>query len=344
MYMSSLPRWDFFWCRALLGLAIMLCVGCVPKRLDYYPTPPAAESRIYPSVKTEPPCQCSTRYLSTNRFKRVLIVVLENKNYAEVIKNPYFRDLAQSGAHFTNFHGLVLPSYSNYMAMIAGTEVESHHDVQQTYDICSIGDLLSAKETNLRWKNYAEGYPGTTTCFLEDRFVEAFVDDQKIDGQKTAYHYARKHVPFLSLASVQKNDCRNVVNAREFERDRLAGTLPEFALFTPDMDNDAHDTDIPTAAKWLQGFLGPLQKDKAFWQETLTIVTFDESDTDDSPDGPNHIYTVFLGDMVKKSGADKGIAGNYNHYNVLRTIEENFGLCSLGSGDGGARPIDNIWR
>src|SRR5437588_318918 len=86
---------------------------------------------------------------------------------------------------------------------------------------------------------------------------------------------------------------------------------------------------IPTAAsRWLQGFLEPdwnngepLWKHKAF-MDTLIVVTFDES-YDTSPEAGNHIYTVFLGSMVQHR--PEGIPDNYNHYNVLRTIEENFG-------------------
>ena len=40
----------------------------------------------------------------------------------------------------------------------------------------------------------------------------------------------------------------------------------------------------------------------------------------------------------------KTILDNYNHYNVLRTIEENFGLCPLGEGDIGAKPITSVWK
>jgi len=34
----------------------------------------------------------------------------------------------------------------------------------------------------------------------------------------------------------------------------------------------------------------------------------------------------------------------YDHFNVLRTIEQNFGVGQLGDGDGRATPISDIWR
>ena len=38
------------------------------------------------------------------------------------------------------------------------------------------------------------------------------------------------------------------------------------------------------------------------------------------------------------------IPGRHDHYDVLRMIEDNFGLCTLAGGDGAARPITGIWK
>jgi hypothetical protein len=67
------------------------------------------------------------------------------------------------------------------------------------------------------------------------------------------------------------------------------------------------------------------------------IVTFDESEGDEKDE---RIYTVFLGDMVKNRTVDR----EYNHYRVLKTIEENFGLPPLNSGDTNAAPITEAWK
>jgi hypothetical protein len=70
---------------------------------------------------------------------------------------------------------------------------------------------------------------------------------------------------------------------------------------------------------------------------TLVIVTYDESEGDDKND---RIYTVFLGDMVKSQTISK----EYNHYSVLRTIEDNFSLPQLNSGDANAASITEAWK
>jgi len=54
----------------------------------------------------------------------------------------------------------------------------------------------------------------------------------------------------------------------------------------------------------------------------------------------DRIYTVFLGDMVKNQTVDK----EYDHYGVLKTIEDKFGLPPLNSGDANAAPITEAWK
>jgi acid phosphatase len=74
-------------------------------------------------------------------------------------------------------------------------------------------------------------------------------------------------------------------------------------------------------------------------KRTLVIVTFDESEGNNKPE---RIYTVFLGSMVKP----QEVTAPYNHYSVLRTIEDNFGLDPIHkeSGDGTSSVITGIWK
>jgi acid phosphatase len=72
-------------------------------------------------------------------------------------------------------------------------------------------------------------------------------------------------------------------------------------------------------------------------KDTLIIVTFDESATLSN----NHIVTLFLGPMVKKGYRENGC---YDEYNVLRTIEDNFGIGTLGAEDEKSAPIVNVWN
>lgn len=267
--------------------------------------------------------QNASEKVSKRHFERVLIIVLENKGEREVIANKFFKELADKGTYFSNFHGLFHPSYSNYLAMVSGRKIETQFDRQQDIPgtTTTIGDLIS-------WKNYAEGYPADGKCHFSSEFI----------GK-----YARKHVPFMSFMAhhpKREVECRNIVPGEQFLIDWKANNLPKYSFYTPDMDHDAHDLPLGAAEIWLKGFLNPLLDDAQRMRETLIVVTFDES-AEQSAQGGNHIYTVFLGGMVE---AGKKVESNYNHYNVLKTIEDNFDLRPMADGDGRAKPITEAWK
>jgi len=78
---------------------------------------------------------------------------------------------------------------------------------------------------------------------------------------------------------------------------------------------------------------------------TLVVVTWDEADYDAEKydteyDGQNQIYTVLLGDMITPGTS---IETPYNHFSLLKTIENNFGLGSLNKNDKDANWFRSLW-
>ncbi len=288
-------------------------------------------------------------------FDHVLIVVLENQDYESAMKDDLLKSLAQKGAVFSNFENLFHDSYPNYLAMIAGSDFGVHSprllsDMQRNFGDDpkhkTIGDLLD-------WKNYAEDYPASPTA------EKPFLGDHK--GR-----YVRRHVPFLSFGKVQSSSFHNVVAVNthdpnnafvadigSFIADPDKNRLPEYIFYTPNLDDDGHDptsdpaVGLKKATDWLRTFLVTwLHFDDQTWQpkdeqlkRTLVIVTFDESEERHQPE---RIYTVFLGAMVKPQEVPTAC----NHYSVLRTIEDNFGLRPIHaqSGDGAASVINGVWK
>jgi len=249
-------------------------------------------------------------------FDRVLIIVLENQDYGDAVRDAYLESLGKRGALLTGYHGLSHPSYNNYLGLVAGRVFDMEGDEQQTLDGPTVADLLEAR--GLRWKAYAEGFPGH--CF-----TGAFKG-----------RYARKHMPFLSFRAIQANParCARIVNASQFRRDRA--NPPDYALYVPDQYDDGHDTGLAYASSWLKGFLEPLLADPAYMKGTLVAVTFDESRTGLF----NHIYTVLLGAMVRPGSRNDR---RLDHFSLLRTIEMNFGLGAMAEGDREATPIEEVW-
>ena len=89
---------------------------------------------------------------------------------------------------------------------------------------------------------------------------------------------------------------------------------------------------MDTAAKWLTGFLNTVMPDPKFMNNTLVVVTFDEDDNTVA----NHIFTILLGPLVPKHAVNDS---PYNHFSLLRTVEDNFGVGNLGRRDANAVPI-----
>jgi len=109
--------------------------------------------------------------------------------------------------------------------------------------------------------------------------------------------------------------------------------LPTLSFVVPDLCNDMHDCPVSTGDTWARKNLdGYVQ-----WARThhsLLILTFDEDDRI----GGNRIPTVFVGQGVRAGDQGERI----DHYRVLRTLEDMYGLAALG--DAGSRePITDIW-
>ena len=96
------------------------------------------------------------------------------------------------------------------------------------------------------------------------------------------------------------------------------------------------------SSAWLEKRFSQLLDDNTFRRDVLLVITFDENSRNWPylTERPNKVYTVLYGDAV----ATGTYADIYSHYDLLRTIEENFGTKPMADGDGNARPIAGVWR
>jgi acid phosphatase len=327
----------------LTALLVLLC-GLTPAQstqTDQSQSQPQITKS--PEGKSEEAARAATR-AKARHFDRVVIIVLENADYERALQDPNLTALAARGASFTNFHALFHPSYPNYLAMIAGTDFGVHRggsfvgDKQVNFPDDSghktIADRLIA--AGLDFKQYAEELPPDTCPW---NFSGLHVSDGR-------GNYVRRHVPFLSFREVQEKLCDRVIRVDSsrsdifFVADAKKG-LVAYSFYTPNMNHDGHDTTVQVAGAWVRKFL-----DDTFPEElrpgTLVVVTFDESGGNED----NRIFTLFLGDMVKDASQQDPavLKRHYTHYNVLRTIEDNFGLEPLTTNDRAASPITDIWK
>lgn len=251
-------------------------------------------------------------------FARIFIVTLENTDYEAALAQPYLKALAARGALLTSFYAVARPSQPNYFAQIAGAPLVRDNGLHNLSE-SNLVDLLEA--AGIAWKTYQEDYPGN--CFA---------------GAGYRNLYARKHNPFISFDSIRTDParCGKIVDAREVDADIAAEALPAYSYYTPNLLNDGHDTGVAYAATWLEQFLEPKLAEPAFADGTLVVVTFDEAS---GASRDNHIYTALVGPVVRAGTVDPT---HYTHYSLLRTIEDNFDLGSLGRNDQDAAPFAQV--
>jgi hypothetical protein len=255
-------------------------------------------------------------------IKRIIILILENEDMTETYSNPVIQDLLPISSYFPNFRAIYRPSQPNYIALVSGSNfginTNDNYDISDT----SIADLL--EDHGKDWATYAEDYPGN--CFLGAEVNNSL--------------YTRKHNPFISFTNITQDPirCAKIKDSSTFFSDWEDGKLPEFSLYIPNNKNNGHDTDITYSANWLKEKFVKNLKDQQLMQDTLFILTFDEGKLSTPI---NKIFTLFIGPQVKD---DYLVPQCYDHFSLLRTIEEIWSLGSLNRNDIQADIIEDVWE
>jgi len=240
------------------------------------------------------------------------VVVLENKSYDQVVgrpEAPFLNSLEHSAAVFTQSYAVTHPSQPNYLALFSGSSQGIADDsCPHTFGTPNLGrSLLDAGHT---FTGYSEDLPsaGFAGC--------------SVGG------YARKHNPWADFANLPAS-----VNQPLSALPANFATLPTVSFVIPNLAHDLHDGTLAQADTWLQEHLGAY----AAWapkHNSLLVITNDEDDFTDV----NRIATLIAGAHV--------VPGHYSqhidHYALLRTIEDAFGLPPLGA-SAQAAPITGIW-
>ncbi|SEO26245.1 alkaline phosphatase family protein [Actinacidiphila rubida] len=247
----------------------------------------------------------------------VVVVVMENHAYSQVIGSssaPYINNtLKAGGANLTQSHAITHPSQPNYYALFSGSTQGVTDDSCVTPGFSSAANLGSEViAAGQSWGSYNETLPsqGSTTC--------------------KSGNYAQKHNPWFGFSNVPTNTAKTFA---QFPTDY--STLPKMSFVTPNLCSDMHDCSVSTGDTWIKNNLGAY----ATWAKThnsVLVVTFDE---DNSLSG-NRIPTVFYGQPVT-AGSSNGTT--YNHYNLLRTLEDLAGTSTHAGQAASASDITGIW-
>ncbi len=259
-------------------------------------------------------------------FQHVVVVLLENESYSEVVGSPEapeLNGLARQYGLLTNFFAVAHPSLPNYLALVSGsTQGVTTEDCEGCeFPGRTIADSID--ESNRTWKVYAEGLPA--------RGFRGAASGQ----------YVRRHNPFMYFGDVVGSPDRldRIAPLSEFSHDLATGNLPSFSFVVPGLCNSVHDCSLAQGDSWVGSFVKPLLASDQM-KDSVVFVTFDESESEDIESGGGHIPLFVLGPLVK-SGARSSV--RVTHYGLLRTIEDAWNLPPLGR-SATAKPITGIWR
>ena len=261
-----------------------------------------------------PPLHQNATRLPASAGSHVAVIVLENREASDVIGSsqaPYMTALARRGALATRYYAITHPSLPNYLALVGGSTFGIASDCTD----CSVSatNLVDQLQTaHVSWRAYMEGLPraGDTTA--------------GVDG------YAKKHDPFMYFDDVANSATRraHVVPYTALAHDLRAGTLPDFVWITPNLCDDGHDCPLRDADRFVARVAPALMRELG--PHGVLFVTWDEGSSDAGCCGGDaaggRVALIAAGPGAR---AGVRVGGTYDHYSLLRTIEDLLGLPPL---------------
>ena len=255
-------------------------------------------------------------------LNRVVWVWLENVSYSQMQNEPYVRSLLKiyPSARFTSYSRVSEVTQGNTFALLTGSDQGVPDNNLTRLFVPTLVDLLEAK--NIPWKVYAEDFPGA--CYLNS----------------SVGNYQRYRVPFLSIAKVQSDrfQCMKILNYANLADDVKTGNVAQFSFVTPNAINSGALGSSSLADTGLKKVIAPILSN-ADWASTTTfIITSVNMDAARADQG----FMMIFGNGVADGAYS--IPTAYNHYSLLRTLEDGLSLGNLNQADSKASPILGFWK
>ena len=238
---------------------------------------------------------------------------MENSEYGDIVRSPdapYLNSLAHTYSIARAMYAIRHPSLPNYLALTGGSTFGTDSDCTDC-SVHGVGLADQLERAGLSWKAYMEDLP--RPCYR---------------GAESG-GYAKKHDPFIYYTAISRNPtlCRQIVPLTQLAPDEGSAALPRFVWITPNLCHDMHDCDVRTGDRFLARLVPPLLR--ALGPRGLLFITWDEGSSDDGCcrlAGGGHIAAIAAGALAGSGGR---LATPVDHYSVLQTIEDLFGLHRL---------------
>ena len=295
----------------------------------------------------------------------VFMVYMENKGYDDIVGSPnapFLNSLINNFGFADNYYALTHGSLPNYYPMLGGTDFNITYNCKTA---CIDDSATSTLFSNIdaagkTWRSYAQSLePGASPLVSSGEYA---FDETAFPAFSSIYNnptYAAAHILPLEQMAIDLQSNATAPNYAWFAADEnFAGegptTFPVGTLkFLFNQIDPHHQYNVPAIDEYLSTYI-PVITNSNVWQDpiqkSIVVVTFDEDNNNLSlgfGNEGNHIVTVVIpspGAIAAgmKSGSVVD-STHYDHYSLLRTIEEALGLPSLTNNDKYAVPMNGFW-
>ena len=238
-------------------------------------------------------------------YQHIIVVILENHSFSQIVNNqdaPFINGLLKQNhtALFSNSHGITHPSQPNYIRFFSGASQginDNFPSLNTPFTTSNLGAALIQK--GYTFSGYCEDLPSVGYTGIKYN------------------NYVRPLNPWVNWQGNLLNGIPQESNQPFSNFPADFTKMPHVAIVIPNLLHNMHDSTIAACDSWLSSNIKACS-DWAAATNNLFILTFDEDD--DSPE--NHILTLAVSKNINQGIYDQ----TFNHYNLLRTIEENFKL------------------
>jgi hypothetical protein len=210
-----------------------------------------------------------------------------------------------------------------------------------------VADQLQARR--LTWRGYMEDMGNAPEEPKRCAHPQLNTFDQT-ENARPGDGYAAKHDPFVYFHSLLDSGAcqKNVLPLTQLSTDLgSASKTPNYVFITPNLCNDAHDCGLDVADAFLRTWVPRITGSAAWAQGGLLIITFDEAESGDASaccneqpgfntpnpggttpgPGGGRTGAVLLSQYIRPGTVNDA---PYNHYSMLKSVEDIFGLGYLG--------------
>ena len=299
---------------------------------------------------------------AVGELDHVFMVYMENKGYNDIVgstKAPFLNSLINAYGSATQYHGLTHPSLPNYYPVIGGTDFGLTYNCATSCIDAETTLVSNIEAAGKTWAGYAQPQSGVSPS------------DPDFPATTTG------QLPFYAYSSIA-NDPARAARIKPLEQMAIdlnsPDTAPNYAWFAA---NEEFNGEGPVDSIWgilrfalsqlepgnpynipaLDQFLSetvPVVLNSEVWKDptrkSALVVTFDEDNNNTSlgfgNEGNRVVFVVVPSPGAVAAGMRSGAfnaTNHYNHYSLLRFIEDSLGLPTLTNNDQFAAPLNEFW-